>query len=433
MTTRLKSTCKAGILVAACVSLAVCASCSDEEVMKDTPAQENDKMCFGVSLADKWNAVPGTRSAGDKPTVDDAGGFENGILRIASTVENGIARNPFQETGAQTRGTTVNRGNFYDSFKVYAYTYEGTDWANGSAKTYLDNETVTKSGNVWATDPLHFWPNSGQMKFLAYAPSDMQEITTDGTTHTLNYTVPDVGEQKDLLVAEADVAGDYRQTLDLEFKHILTAVKVKAHQHLYASQGAIESITFKNIKSRGTHKLGTDTWTGQNENKDFVIDMSSKGVNNGKMVLDDSDNTTLLMIPQELGADAELEVVFNEEDGRGTITGRIGGGNKEGDNKIWEMGTTVIYRLPFVFLLRYYANEGQFADNSTMYTDRVVSYDANENKFQIKEIEPTKDGYTFLGWADSPTATSADFISGKELTLSAEAPMKTIYAVWIKK
>ena len=151
------------------------------------------------------------------------------------------------------------------------------------------------------------------------------------------------------------------------------------------------------------------------------------------MVLDDSDNTTLLMIPQELGADAELEVVFNEEDGRGTITGRIGGVNKEGDNKIWEMGTTVIYRLPFVFLLRYYANEGQFADNSTMYTDRVVSYDANENKFQIKEIEPTKDGYTFLGWADSPTATSADFISGKELTLSAEAPMKTIYAVWIKK
>ncbi len=41
--------------------------------------------------------------------------------------------------------------------------------------------------------------------------------------------------------------------------------------------------------------------------------------------------------------------------------------------------------------------------------------------------EPEREGYNFLGWADSSTATSAAYHGGDTITLSAS---KTIYAVW---
>ena len=45
----------------------------------------------------------------------------------------------------------------------------------------------------------------------------------------------------------------------------------------------------------------------------------------------------------------------------------------------------------------------------------------------ISSTRPTRAGYTFLGWADSATTTSASYQPGANITLSAN---KTIYAVW---
>lgn len=45
----------------------------------------------------------------------------------------------------------------------------------------------------------------------------------------------------------------------------------------------------------------------------------------------------------------------------------------------------------------------------------------------IPNNTPTKEGYNFLGWANSDTATTADYNPGAEVTLSGD---KTVYAVW---
>jgi uncharacterized repeat protein (TIGR02543 family) len=45
----------------------------------------------------------------------------------------------------------------------------------------------------------------------------------------------------------------------------------------------------------------------------------------------------------------------------------------------------------------------------------------------IPTIDPTRDNYNFLGWADSRTATTATMQSGAQITLTAN---RTIYAVW---
>lgn len=45
----------------------------------------------------------------------------------------------------------------------------------------------------------------------------------------------------------------------------------------------------------------------------------------------------------------------------------------------------------------------------------------------------TKSGYTFLGWAESSGATSAQYTAGSgQITLSSSSPSKTLYAVWQK-
>lgn len=47
--------------------------------------------------------------------------------------------------------------------------------------------------------------------------------------------------------------------------------------------------------------------------------------------------------------------------------------------------------------------------------------------FTISATLPTRDGYTFLGWADSSSATAAAYQPGGTVTITAN---KTIYAVW---
>lgn len=42
----------------------------------------------------------------------------------------------------------------------------------------------------------------------------------------------------------------------------------------------------------------------------------------------------------------------------------------------------------------------------------------------------TRDGYTFLGWATEKTATAATYPAGSTVTLTAAAPVDTLYAVW---
>ena len=45
----------------------------------------------------------------------------------------------------------------------------------------------------------------------------------------------------------------------------------------------------------------------------------------------------------------------------------------------------------------------------------------------ISSIAPTRSGYVFLGWSTSPSATSANYMSGDSITLSSNT---TLYAVW---
>ena len=81
-----------------------------------------------------------------------------------------------------------------------------------------------------------------------------------------------------------------------------------------------------------------------------------------------------------------------------------------------------------IFELHYNANGGTGAPDSQTYT--ALSATLTQATFTVPNQTPTKDGYTFKGWADSATATTAQYQPGGPIAVKHENSPKTVYAVW---
>lgn len=82
---------------------------------------------------------------------------------------------------------------------------------------------------------------------------------------------------------------------------------------------------------------------------------------------------------------------------------------------IWESNA------PKTYTVTYNANGGIGAPSSQTKTHNVT--------LKLSTTEPTRSGYTFVGWATSSSATSATYTAGANYT--SNAPI-TLYAVWLK-
>lgn len=81
-----------------------------------------------------------------------------------------------------------------------------------------------------------------------------------------------------------------------------------------------------------------------------------------------------------------------------------------------------------IFELHYNANGGTGAPDSQTYTS--LSATTTQATFTVPNQTPTKEGYTFKGWADSATATTAQYQPGGPIAVKHTDSPKTVYAVW---
>ena len=82
------------------------------------------------------------------------------------------------------------------------------------------------------------------------------------------------------------------------------------------------------------------------------------------------------------------------------------------------------------YTLNYHANGG---DENSVPASQTEKSNTGKATFTVSSAIPTRDGYTFLGWADDADATAVQYHGGDEITLTKDNPTKTIYAVWEAK
>lgn len=261
-------------------------------------------------------------------------------LCVRAVVTDGIGN----DNAGRPATRAAMQATMYDKFNVVAAIKE-----NGKiGAQYFMNETATRSGNNWVPAHTYYWPGSNrQLRFLAWAPTDATFDAVPNTPNatTLKYTTPaEAKNQRDLVAAATDFmespANDGTCTpVSLNFKHLCTAVIIKTGKQMTA--GTIQSVSLKGIKNSGTYDMVGSEWTLNNSTADFTISPNKETTGatpNGTDL--NAGESTFMLLPQTLGADSKLEVVFHD---------KISGNNRilsaSLDGAEWPMGQTVTYRL----------------------------------------------------------------------------------------
>lgn len=315
-------------------------SCSSDDFFGKPESESTNGISFGVSTEN--SAATRANKTDDGLTVarytlrsDNSAD----TLCVRAVVTDGIGNNANKPATRAAMQTSM-----YDKFNVVAALKE-----NGTIGTQLFmNETATKTNTNWVPAHTYYWPGSNrQLRFLAWAPTDavFQSVPNSPNTTTLQYTTPaEAKNQRDLVAAATDFidspANDGTCTpVSLNFKHLCTAVIIKTGEQMTA--GTIQSVSLKGIKNSGTYDMVGSEWTLNNSTADFTISPNKETTGatpNGTDL--NAGESTFMLLPQKLGADSKLEVVFHDNiSGRDRILTASLNGAK------WPMGKTVTYRL----------------------------------------------------------------------------------------
>lgn len=318
-------------------------SCSSDVPYEHTDYSTTDNICFGIS--DSGN---GTRAAAANEAITTdryvlRSSESSDTLCVRAVVSDGIGKAAAKHATRASMQTTM-----YDQFSVVAQ-LKNSD--GNIAPRYYMNEVATKQGVVWQpSSSIYYWPDNGSLRFLAWAPLDAEldespvKPSEDVNKTTIKYTVPaELSKQRDLVAAatgyNASPAGGVCAPVSLQFKHLCTAVVVKTGATM--APGTIKSVTIKNVRNSGTYDMLSSAWTLTDATANYTVspDMATSSTTAEGTKLN-ADDATFMLLPQTLGADSQLEVLFHDNiSGRDRLlTASLNGAE-------WPMGKTVTYRL----------------------------------------------------------------------------------------
>lgn len=299
---------------------------------------------------------------------------------------------------------------------------------------YMDNVEVTreKSGSkvTWKPASNYLWPAGKVLDFYARHPLVLDGLTMNTDLTSADYTVnADNGKQADLMFAvakgETEPAGG--GSTSLAFNHALTAVKFVCGANMEV--GTLKSISLENVCSQGTYAVEGMTWSDVKTPATFSlsVDKSTAGSKEGDALTDNTQ--TFFMIPQTLGADAKVKVVFEDATGTKTLTAKIGG-------QKWERGTTVTYRVSTTSIIYVPEFEVVWPSNGFTYKGGYLVFAVKSFRTSSKgdkEIVPWTAEFSTDGGASwqhaAPTwlqgftvsgAGSLDYVSGQGGTVNEQ-------------
>ena len=318
-------------------------SCSSDVPYEHTDYSTTDNICFGIS--DSGN---GTRAAAANEAITTdryvlRSSESSDTLCVRAVVSDGIGKAAAKHATRASMQTTM-----YDQFNVVAQLKKSD---GNIAPRYYMNEVATKQGVVWQpSSSTYYWPDNGSLRFLAWAPIDAEldespvKPSEDVNKTTIKYTVPaELSKQRDLVAAatgyNASPVGGVCAPVSLQFKHLCTAVVVKTGATM--APGTIKSVTVTNVRNSGTYDMLRSAWTLNDATTSYTVSPNmATGSTTAEGTKLNADDATFMLLPQTLGADSKLEVMFHDNiSGRDRLlTASLNGAE-------WPMGKTVTYRL----------------------------------------------------------------------------------------
>lgn len=279
--------------------------------------------------------------------------------------------------------------NLQQNFGVFVYRNAAGEASSSTTPNALYNEKVTYTpGAGFDYAGTIYWPVNEKLGFYAYSPY-YTDVTSSGITDFVpdNNTTPGfpgftfsvhnaVDEQIDLLVAKTQ--GLSGGIVALPFVHALSKVEVQAHTSAVNYRVAIMGVRFGGINSIGNYRFVNtgDVWNGQNTEVEYFPSLLFNGnskpngtgvpaviipysTNAGNYTAVTDPNNALYLLPQTLGANAQLTItynIYNEQSGNlitalesQDLTVDIGDPDATLIGLVkWEKSRRIIYRINFV-------------------------------------------------------------------------------------
>ena len=335
------------------LSALVFASCSESDGLSSGIALSKEKIAFAATLQDGWNggtsAEAGNNSRAGKPTFSGLA-MEQKVLTANEGLAKPLYLHPLETENTsvmnampQTRGV-MNESSTVGSFGVSAVVYS-KDGVNYSP--LFQNEEATQNGSYWFTSSNATWPLDGSVSFYAYAPYNDASLSLQGgddvvKNKTIRYTAntDDFSKQPDLIVAKSEnnafTSSTANKAVSLSFSHALTAITFSISADMIP--GKVKSITVSGVYGQGDYDFSNASWVSLASPSTYVIKPNDASVNAGESKALTDKNSALMMIPQKLGPDANVSMVFNDGAIDKTVSFSL-------DNTSWDAGKHITYVL----------------------------------------------------------------------------------------
>lgn len=325
-------------------------SCSDSEGWMSGIPLSNEKISFTASLQEGWS---GGQGSGDKSRAvkPDFPGLarEQKVLTTDEAFSKPLYLHPIETVnktlknqGPTTRGT-MNNDHVVGIFGVSANYIPNKGGANSSL---FHNEEATQNGNYWFTSSNATWPLDGSVSFYAYAPNEETSLSLQGSddfvkNKTIRYTAnTDFSKQPDLIVAKSEnnafTSSTANKAVGLSFSHALTAITFSISADMIP--GTVKSITVSGVYGQGDYDLSKASWVPlANSSSTYAITLNASVKAGESKALTDK-NSALMMIPQDLGPNAKVSMVFNDGAKDKTVSFSLNGTS-------WKAGNHITYVL----------------------------------------------------------------------------------------
>ena len=333
------------------LSALVFASCSESDGLSSGIPLSKEKIAFAATLQDGWNggtsAEAGNSSRAGKPTFSGLA-MEQKVL----TANEGLAK-PLYLHPLETENTSVmnampqTRGAMNESSTVGSFGVSAVYSKDGVNSSLFQNAEATQNGNYWFTSSNATWPLDGSVSFYAYAPYNETSLSLQGSddvvkNKTIRYTAnTDFSKQPDLIVAKSEsnafTSSTANKAVGLSFNHALTAITFSISADMIP--GTVKSIKVGGVYGQGDYDLSKGKWISWvNPSSTYDIKQLNVSVKAGESKPLTGKTSALMMIPQKLGPDANVSMVFNDGAIDKTVSFSL-------DSTSWDAGKHITYVL----------------------------------------------------------------------------------------